>query len=82
MPADTALQAAARRLIRWATFGAIGSSVDHVPEQHEQRIARRVRNAEHVRRGDVLARVPHRRRRRERDHVQQKTSPAAIAAAR
>ena len=31
----------------------------HAPEQHEERIARRMRNAQGIRGGDVLARVPH-----------------------
>ena len=39
-------------------------------EQHEQRVAGRMRDAERVRRGDVFARVPHRRRRRQRHDVE------------
>ena len=39
-------------------------------EEHEQRIARRMRNAERVRGGDVLARIPHRRRGRERREIE------------
>ena len=41
-----------------------------VRDQNEKWIARRMRNAEHLRGGNVFARVPHRRRRRERGDVQ------------
>ena len=39
-------------------------------DQHEQRIARRVRNAQHFGDCDVFARIPHGRRWRKRHHVQ------------
>ena len=42
---------------------------EDVRQQHEQRVARRVGNAQHLGRGDVLRRVPERRRRRQREHV-------------
>ena len=70
MPADTALQIAARMLMRTATVRRDRQNREHAADDDEERIARRVRQAERVRRGDVLARVPHRGGRRERDEVE------------
>ena len=45
-------------------------------DQHEERIARRMRNTEDVRGRDILAGVPHGRRRGQRDEVQEKHDEA------
>ena len=42
----------------------------HVRHEHEERIARRVRNAERVRRGDVFGRIPELRRRGQGEDVE------------
>ena len=78
MPADTALQSAARMLMRTATLRRDRQDREDASEQDEERIARRMRKAERVRGGDVLARVPHRRGRREREQVEQRSTSRAM----
>ncbi len=51
--------------------GRDGEQGEHAPQQHEERIPRRVREPHDVRRREVLARVPHRRGRRQGEEIEQ-----------
>ena len=54
---------------------------EHTADDDEERIARRMRQPERVGRGDVFARVPHRRRRRHRQRDTARARTAATIAA-
>ena len=70
MPADTALQIAARMLMRTATVVAIGRIENTRPMMTKSGLPGGWGSPKRVRRRDVLARVPHRRGRRQGDQVQ------------
>ena len=53
-----------------------GNRCERVRYQHEHRIARGMRDAKRLRRGDVLAGVPHCGARRQREHIQHKNHGA------
>ncbi len=70
MPADTALRDRRENVdLRRDAERSERQDREEAPDKHEEGIARRMRNSEHVRRRDVLAGVPHRGGGRERREI-------------